>query len=85
MWSPESIETEIEKTLMELDQDCVPKEQVCLLRNFELREKGYITTAEKNKIDRWLLSTDPENVVLGVALVESKITKHGLGNLETIR
>ena len=77
------IETETEKIMMELDIDCVPKEQVCLLRNFEMFEEKQITEKERNRIDMLLLSDDPENISLGIKIVEAKMEKHGRRTMET--
>lgn len=78
MWSKQSIENDIDKTLMELDFDCVPKEQRYLLRNFEMREKGQITDKEKNKLDHLLLSDNKEDVAFGIKLMENKMKRYGI-------
>ena len=83
MWNPKPIETETEKVLMELDKDCVPREQLCLLRNFEMFEEKQITEKERNRIDMLLLSDDPENIFLGIKIIEAKMEKHGRRTMET--
>jgi hypothetical protein len=83
MWKPKSIENHVEATLMGLDVGFVPKEQVCLLRNFEMLENKEISEKERNRIDALLLSDDKENVTLGIKIVENKLNRHGKGVMGT--
>ena len=82
MWKIKKIETELEAEIMRVDVGFVPKEQECLLRNFEMFSNKKITEKERNRIDAMLLSNDPESVTLGVKIVEAKMNKNETGSLE---
>ncbi len=82
MWEIKKIETELEAEIMRVDVGFVPKEQECLLRNFEMFSNKKITKKERNRIDAMLLSNDPESVTLGVKIVEAKMNKNETGSLE---
>jgi len=82
MLNVKPINSELEAELMRVDVGFVPKEQECLLRNFEMFSNKEITEKERNRIDAMLLSNDPESVTLGVKIVEAKMNKNEKGSLE---